>query len=193
MRHNIEIEGWGVRMRPVEFVDAEFIVQMRRAPFAKRWLNDTDPDVTKQIAWIERYYERPDDYYFCVEAPSGVRVGMIGLYNIEGQSAEIGRLFITPGVPAAAATTLLTNTLAFDTFNMKILHWEVMADNTKVLSFHKRYGARETGILHSAHIIGGSPVDMIKFELTRDDWPKAAELLTKYALLAERWFNAIAE
>ncbi|MCL4528648.1 MAG: GNAT family N-acetyltransferase, partial [Chloroflexi bacterium] len=84
-----------------------------------------------------------------------------------------------------------SNNIAFNQFNMTLLHWEVVSENIKVLSFHNKYGARETGIRHSAYIIAGSPVDMITFELTRDEWPQAEKILTKYAVLAERWLQTM--
>jgi hypothetical protein len=53
MRHSIRIEGYAFDLRPVEFSDAPFIVQMRTAdPTRLRYLHPVPPDVERQRAWL---------------------------------------------------------------------------------------------------------------------------------------------
>ena len=49
-----------------------------------RYLHEISPRVEDQVAWLERYFARPDDYYFIVEdADSGEPHGTIGIYDVD--------------------------------------------------------------------------------------------------------------
>ena len=84
MRHSISLTCVRYRLRPVTLEDAPFIVELRMDPLLNRYLHEISPRVEDQVAWIERYFERPEDYYFIIEdADSGEPHGAIGIYDIE--------------------------------------------------------------------------------------------------------------
>ena len=84
MEHSIRVTCARYRLRPVTLGDAAFIVELRSDPQLNRYLHEISPRVEDQVAWLERYFARPDDYYFIVEdADSGERHGAIGIYEIE--------------------------------------------------------------------------------------------------------------
>ncbi len=86
MEHSISVTCARYRLRPVTLGDAAFIVELRSDPQLNRYLHEISPRVEDQVAWLERYFARPDDYYFIVEdADSGERHGAIGIYEIENK------------------------------------------------------------------------------------------------------------
>lgn len=186
MKHTYTLDGWGVRLRPVAIEDAAFINALRRSPHAVGAIGDTDADITKQVRWLETYFERGGDYYFCIEAPIGHTVGTIGLYDIQGNEGDSGRWIITPGIPAAPGSILLLYSFAFGTLNLNALHFDVVRENTKVVSFHKKYGATMIGISSGARSIGGKQVDMVDFVIKREDWPTVRANLEGPASIGQR-------
>ena len=67
MRHSVSKSAFGVCIRPVTMADAAYIVQLRTQPRVVGTVGDTSSDVEVQQQWINRYFDRDDDYYFIVE------------------------------------------------------------------------------------------------------------------------------
>ena len=97
-------------LAPVTLEDAAFIVELRSDPMLNRYFHEISPRVEHQAAWLERYFARPDDYYFIVEdADSAERHGAIGIYEIENKlaHAEWGRWILKRGSMAALESVWL--------------------------------------------------------------------------------------
>src|SRR5690554_7136934 len=118
MRHTIEVERFGIRLRPVTMDDAPFIHTLRRLPELSQYIGELDSRLSVHCSWLEQYMQREDDYYFCIELMSGKRVGTISIYNITGNTGNWGRWIISPSVPVAAASVWLIFHIAFDIFHL---------------------------------------------------------------------------
>ena len=93
MRHSISLTCVRYRLRPVTLDDAPFIVALRTDPLLNRFVHEISPRVEDQIVWLERYFFRPDDYYFIVEdADSGEPHGAIGIYECGKGCGAMGPL-----------------------------------------------------------------------------------------------------
>jgi RimJ/RimL family protein N-acetyltransferase len=185
MRHSIQSEGFGVRLRPVRMDDAAFIVWLRNLEHVKGRVGDSATDPASQRAWLEQYFERPGDYYFIIETLGGIGVGAYGLYDITGSSAESGRWIIRPEVPAAIPSAMLAFEIAFDKVGLSELRVKTVATNRQVLSLNRKFGFRQTRIEPAAQLIGGQPVDLVNFLLTAEDWRRVRPGLLPMARLAE--------
>jgi len=115
MQHTVEAEGWGVRLRPVQLADAEFIVWLRNLEHAKGRVGDSAANPSAQQEWLHVYFQRPGDYYFIIETLNRKPVGAYGIYDIRGRSAESGRWVIRTDVPAAIPSALVAFDIAFGT------------------------------------------------------------------------------
>lgn len=127
MKHNIYLEGHAYSLRPVEFQDAEFIVDVR-TPERTRYMHPITRTVEAQRAWLEEYFLRPDEYYFVIQRRHDQkREGLTGLLDFDNtnHSAQWGRLVLRPGSLAAADTALLMLRLAFDVFSLRTV-WAYM-------------------------------------------------------------------
>ena len=100
MRHSISLTCVRYRLRPVTLEDAPFIVELRTDPLLNRYLHEISSRVEDQVAWIERYFERPEDYYFIIEdSDSEEPHGAIGIYDVEENAAgaQWGRWILKHG------------------------------------------------------------------------------------------------
>jgi RimJ/RimL family protein N-acetyltransferase len=185
MEHTLKAEGFGVRLRPVRMEDAAFIVWLRNLEHVKGRVGDSAADTSAQEAWLKAYFKRDGDYYFIVETAGGTAVGAYGIYDVIADSAESGRWIIRPEVPAAIPSALLAFDLAFGALNLKQVRVTTVSTNQSVLSLNRRFGFREVGVEHGRTIIGGKPVDLVRFLMKAEEWPKPREKMLPLARLAE--------
>jgi len=172
MKHTIQLEGYGLRLRPVAVDDAGFIIQLRGHPQARRTVGATAPDVAAQQRWIETYYERDGDYYFIIETISGGVVGTVGIYDAKAGTGQWGRWIIIPEMQfAAVSAAILAHRVAFEIIGLTTLVGSVVSTNKKVLSFHKRFGAEFTHVEPKSRMIDGEWVDLVWVRVQRSNWP----------------------
>ncbi len=197
MRHTLNAEGHGIRIRPVCMTDAPFIVWLRNLDHAKGNLGDSATNVVEQRTWLENYFERAGDYYFLAETIGGVSVGMNGIYDHSGTAAEGGRFVVSPGVPAAFPISILTYDLAFERLGLSELRATSVASNRMLHSYVRKLGFRQVRVEPAGRIIGGKPVDILHFLLKADDWKEARMRLLPLAQYAEEqileWDNKSSE
>jgi hypothetical protein len=185
--HNINVERFGVRLRPVRRDDAEFIFRLRRTPGLSRYIGELSPDYAAHLAWLERYFSRPGDYYFMIETSSGKPAGTISVYDIVGGEGNWGRWIILPEIPAAAASVWLIFHVAFDLLSLDAVYSNTVLDNVRTVSFHDRCGLERVRIDPGAMTIQGTTYDVIIHAARKENWPEIRERLERAALLAQRW------
>ena len=152
MRHDIHLEGFNLRLRPVRIEDAAFIVWLRNLDYVRGNVGDSALDVVSQKAWLRAYFEREGDYYWIVESLTGIPLGTHGIYNVKGPSAERGRHIMRAEVMAGVPSAILTAELAFGSMGLNELRSLVVATNTEVLSLHRKSGFKEVGRVAAAQI-----------------------------------------
>lgn len=187
MKHTVQAEGYGIRLRPVEMEDSAFIVWLRNLEHARGRVGDSAGDTPAQEAWLKEYFQRPGDYYFILETRGKISVGAYSIYNLAGPSAESGRWVIRPDVPAAIPCAMVAfDEIAFTKLGLTELRVKTVSTNQPVLSLNRKLGFRQTRVERSAQIIGGAPVDLVHFLLEKKDWPPIRDRLFPLARLAER-------
>jgi len=186
MRHSVQLEGYGVRLRPVRMEDAAFIVWLRNLRHAKGRIGDSAEDVNSQVAWLKDYFERTGDYYFIIETPGGIPIGTQGVYAIEGDAAEVGRWVIRPEVQAAMPSYMLILDYAFNELRMKQLRATTIVANRGVISLNKKVGFEQFRTEPAERVISGEPMDIVHCVLRAGTWFKSRERLRPAAELAER-------
>ncbi len=180
MRHDYVFEGTAFRIRPMDVSDAAFVVGLRTDLRLGRFLNPTSARVEDQIAWLERYFERPGDFYFLIEQKTnGEPHGAIALYDeIAGQQAEWGRWILRPNSLAAAESALLIYRFAFFQRGLERVYCRTVAANQPVVNFHTSAGLEMVGQLED-HFGPGQP--STEQQATRQNWPEIERRLTSYA------------
>lgn len=184
MRHDIQVEAFEVRLRPVRMEDAAFIVWLRKLQHAKGKIGDSAADVASQESWLRTYFDRDGDYYFLAETLGGIPAGTIGIYNLEGSGAEVGRYVIRPDIPAGVPVAVIARDIAFGKLGLKELRSTSVSTNIAVHSLDKKFGSKQVGVIREAQVIDGKPVDLVQLLLLAEDWFKARERLLSWARMA---------
>jgi RimJ/RimL family protein N-acetyltransferase len=180
VRHDLSLEGRAFRLRPIEPADAAFVLELRTDARAGGRLHPVSGLLEDQVAWIEDYLRRPDDWYWVVERSSDGRPeGTLGLYDLDRTrgAAEWGRWIVRAGSLAAPESALLLYCAAFERLALTEVRCRTVATNGAVLSFHDRAGLERAGVVPGAFVLGGSVVDAVEHRLTRDRWPITRDLL----------------
>ena len=174
MRHSISLTCVRYRLRPVTVEDAPFIVELRTDPLLNRYLHEISPRVEDQVAWIERYFERPEDYYFIIEdADSGEPHGAIGIYDIEENAAGAlwGRWILKHGSMAALESVWLICETAFSKLGLASVSSRTLVENPRVVSFHDSFGATRFAQLEGHFLVRGERKSAIEHQIKSTDWP----------------------
>lgn len=189
MRHNIWLEGYAYRLRPINDDDAEFVIDLRSNPKLNRYLHASSNKLEDQLAWFTQYYNRSDDYYFLLERQdNGVREGMIAIYEIDAinKIGEWGRWVLKPSSLAAVESVWLIYWVAFEIIKLKSVYCRTVAENTKVVSFHDSCGIVECQLLPNYFDINGRRMDAIEHRVNSDTWTRIRPRLEKLAQLTAR-------
>ena len=175
MRHDLTIEGYAFRLRPIADGDAEMVIELRSDPALNRYLHVSSNRVEDQLAWFAAYYDRPGDYYFVIERCSnGMPEGVIALYDIDNDArrGEWGRWILKPGSLAAIESAWLIYRVGFDMLGLQNVYCRTVADNAKVVSFHDSCGITARRLLPQHFDLGGRRHDAIEHQVDREGWER---------------------
>ncbi|MFJ7825272.1 GNAT family N-acetyltransferase [Psychrobacillus sp. NPDC096623] len=187
MKHDICIEKYGVRLRPVCLEDAPYIHQLRLNTENVKYIGDTDQNLLHQHEWIIKYEETEGDYYFCVEDIRGSKLGTIGLYNVSEKEAEWGRWIISEKYLLAPTIVLILYDIAFYKLNLQSVYCRTIIENEKVVSFHDSCGLLQEGIERGGVTIRGEKRDLIVHRLDKQNYENTVRRkLEKIARFSER-------
>ena len=158
MQHDLKISGQMFRLEPATLQHAQFIFNLRRDPALNGFIHGTPDDYQLHLAWMHRYFERRDDFYFVVASErDGTLQGTCAIYNQDrtASRAEWGRWLISPDSLAAVESAFLLYSLAFETLELREIVCRTLESNKKVLSFHTACGLRINKVEHNAveHIL----------------------------------------
>jgi hypothetical protein len=92
---------------------------------------------------------------------------------------------------AAAASSLLIYTFAFETLGFARIRMCVESGNSPVLNYHRRYRARLVLIEEKAREIGGTLRDLHWFEIDRSEWPRVKAYFASRAKLAQELMSRV--
>ena len=192
MRHNLFMEGYAFRLRPITDNDAAFVVELRNNPETNRYLHAGANRVEDQLAWLARYYESEDSYYFVVErCINGMREGAIGLYDVDGATGtgEWGRWILGPNSLAAVESAYLIYRTAFELLGLTSVYCRTVSDNEKVVSFHDSCGIAGRRVLPQHFELGGRRHVAVEHRVELASWPAVKMRLGKLAQLTARRVN----
>ncbi len=138
------IEGRYVNLRSVEEKDAEFTLSLRQDPNLTKYLPKLDITLEQQISWIKKQRNQDGDYYFIVENKKGKGIGVIGVYDVDGDCAETGRIAMIGNAFESIEAQLLSFEFAFNILGLEKTVNYVMADNLHALRFSQMFGSQSS-------------------------------------------------
>ena len=159
-----ELQGKFVNLREVTVSDAKFILDLRCDPKKSRFLNKTEYNIDKQIAYINRYLTLDNEWYFIVENKQHTPLGTVRIYDVQGTQYTGGSWLMKEGSTPAEVIegSLLLRNYAFNVLGFEKDYYDVRKGNKKVLRYHKICGAK---------IVDENDIDCF-FELTKEEFNK---------------------
>lgn len=134
----------------VEEADAEFILSLRSNDLLNQHLSKTSPSVLEQRKWIREYKERErnqDEFYFLIYRNEDNKpIGTVRLYDFKRDVNSFcwGSWLLSEDKTkySAIESSFLVYDFAFDVLGFDKSHFDVRKENKKVISFHKKMGAK---------------------------------------------------
>jgi RimJ/RimL family protein N-acetyltransferase len=141
------LESKTIRIRLVEENDAAFILSLRLDNNYNKFLSKVDADLEAQINWIRKYKEdekNRKEFYFIIERLDGTACGTVRVYDLREDSFCWGSWILNEQKTryAAIESSLLVYDFGFNVLHLNNSHFEVMKSNSKVISFHEKFGAK---------------------------------------------------
>lgn len=139
-----------IRMRFVEETDAEFILKLRLDVKYNKYLSSVSKSLEAQTVWIKNYKQDEvikKQFYFIIERNDGVPCGTVRIYDLRKDSFSWGSWILNEDKShyAALESAFLVYQFGFDYLGYSKSHFEVRKGNKKVISFHQKMGAIQTG------------------------------------------------
>lgn len=192
MRHDLTSEGIAFKIRPVREDDAEFIISLRNNPDLNQYLHQTSNQVSDQIEWLRKYFERAGDYYFVIERQeTGAAEGLISIYDVDESQriAEWGRWILKPKSLAAVESAMLIYQVAFNSLNLKTVFCRTVADNKSVVSFHDSCGIPDKKLLPDHFSLNGRSLDAVEHRVDFNTYQKMKPKLETLARATARMMS----
>ena len=142
-----EITGKFVRLRSIDVKDAEFSYAIRNMDGIRGLVGIAVDDVETQVNYIESQRQKEGDYYFVVETLLGEKVGLYGIYDIKGKSAELGREANIGQPYEAIEAEILALEFARDELGIEEVCFYIYPENKRQLSMAKKHGHISKGIV----------------------------------------------
>ena len=165
MKHDYKLSESIFQMRPIDNDDAEFTLMLRNDNKLNSYLNKTSNEINDQIAWLENYYKKNDDFYFVIERIKDKRQEvLISLYDInyDNNTAEWGRWILRTGSMAAVESALMIYKFAFEEIKLEKIYSRTVSLNEKTVSFHDSCGITSKKVLKDYFEFNGKKVDSIE-------------------------------
>lgn len=139
------VHGNKLVLRDATEADAEFILSLRTDQNKNRYLSATSPDVQQQRDWLRRYAADDTQIYFIICNLDGQPVGTVRLYDQQGDSFCWGSWIKSDEAPSGfgVESALIIYHYALQ-LGFQRAHFQVSKGNDGVISFHLRFGARQT-------------------------------------------------
>lgn len=134
------IRGKFVDMRSITLEDTEFSYNIRADEKHRDIVGQLATSVEEQYKFIEWQMKQPDDYYFVVLNKKGEKIGLTGVYNIDGEMGEVGRE-VNYGDPMQTTEAgILLEEFCRDILHLKKTCCVIYTNNKKNLSNQKKKG-----------------------------------------------------
>lgn len=159
-----------LQLRLVRMSDAEFILALRLDESKNRYLSAVQNDVQAQRDWLATYQQREalgQEYYFVIESHAQEALGVLRVYDFQGDSFSWGSWILKPGAPTFAAieSALAVYETAFYELGFARCHFQVRKGNERVREFHLRFGSVVVG---EDELEEHFQFDKARYEVTRD-------------------------
>ncbi len=173
MVYKKDIVGKFVTLRSITEDDAEFSYNLRKDPRFVDIMGQPAESLEAQRQFIRWQRKEPGDYYFVVYNNAGERIGLIGVYKINGDTCEIGRELNIGEPYETMEAELLNHSFCKEILNLKKSTGIIYKRNSKQFNMIKRRGGYTiTDVVHNG-------IPAYKLESTFEEQDKTMETIRK--------------
>ena len=134
------VDGINIQLHPVSVEDAEWIAEVRSKPEIYRFLSQKrGVTLEEQRSWLESESAKEGYYWKIWSKGQSEYLGLISLYDVREDSAELGR-FICFESYAAVGAELAVLEFAFSGLKLVRVRCHTAKANAPVVSLHRRLG-----------------------------------------------------
>jgi hypothetical protein len=159
------LKGRFVELKSITVDDAQFSYDIRADEKNRETVGVVAGSVEDQRKYIEWQMAQPGDYYFVVYNKKGEKIGLIGVYDVSGDTAEMGREVNYGSCVEVMEAEVLLQDFAMDVLGLKTLCFVIYANNPK----HLKNQQRNNIIPVKKVIRNGVESYYYEFELTKDN------------------------
>ena len=141
LAHHRFIVGKSINFREIEEKDAAFVLQLRTDAQKSRFIHKTENDLAKQIAYIQNYKNKDQEWYFIIESKTGEPLGTYRIYDvIDNADFATGSWIIKNDAPVCTAmeSAMLLYEFAFEELGFLRAHFDVRKENRRVRAFNEK-------------------------------------------------------
>jgi RimJ/RimL family protein N-acetyltransferase len=143
---------YSIGLREVKISDADYVLKLRLNDSHSKYISKVSDEVSAQENYISHYLEnnihnRESFYFIFTNMATGERCGTVRIYNFNDDVFEWGSWILDKNKSRYAAmdTAILIYEFAFNTLGFNKSKFEVNKNNDKVVSYHKKSGAKIIG------------------------------------------------
>ena len=136
------LKGRIVELKSITLDDTQFSYDIRSDVRNRDTVGVVAKSVEEQRKFIKWQINEPDDYYFVVYNRKGEMIGLLGIYDIQGDTAEMGREVNFGSCVEVIESEILVEDFAMDVLGLKTLHSVIYANNVKHLNNQKHNGQK---------------------------------------------------
>ncbi len=177
------IKGKCIDLVPVKEDHLARIVELRNQEKSRYFLNQPQLlTFETQKEWYEKYAERNNDIYWCIQNKNGIIVGTIRIYDITEDSCNHGSFIIDEsyamGNPYALEAQIITLEFAFQELHVHKIINDNRIDNEKVsaisckMGFHYEKEIEIHNVKYLRYVLEEKDINTNKYKLVLDKFMK---------------------
>ena len=144
MVYNGVLKGRFVELKSITVDDAQFSYDIGADEKNRETVGVVAGSVEDQRKYIEWQMAQPNDYYFVVYNKKGEKIGLIGVYDIDGDRAEVGREVSYGSCVEVLEAELVLQDFAREQLGIKTIYYVIYSNNPKHLNNQKHSGVVST-------------------------------------------------
>ncbi|MBM7139700.1 MULTISPECIES: UDP-4-amino-4,6-dideoxy-N-acetyl-beta-L-altrosamine N-acetyltransferase [Acinetobacter] len=160
------------QLRALNANDLEMVLQWRNHDEIRKWMINSDViALSDHLAWFERNKERTDRLFFIFEYQQQSQ-GYVSFIAVPNSSVYEWGFYIKPQAEKGMGHLLGSTALdfAFEQLKIEKVFGQVLDFNEKSLSFHKKMGFLQEGLLRKHFKDERGEFDIHQFGLLRKEW-----------------------
>lgn len=169
------IHGKFVDLRSITLDDAVFSYNIRLDDRFRDVVGQPAATLEEQRRFIEWQMKEPGDYYFVVLNKKGEKIGLIGVYNIQGNMGEIGREVNYGNPMETTEAEILIDEFCKNELQLEKTCYVIYTNNSRNLSNQKKKGKKPLKYVTR----GGMQCAYYEQELYGNYYYKAKKLLER--------------